>query len=298
MVRLQSVLAVVFLSALVNLSGVQRAAAADPDGWSIEQDSHPNTCVASGPVSGEVELAIAVLGPQFQLLISSAAFKFPDGTYLVSISINGSAPVTFNAVGESNVYGVALVRPLGMALRSASELTVTVGGKSYPFTLQHADAAMDAASKCAGERTYLEVFAHPPTDIAQADGWKLVDPASGTNQCSIRLNGAEIDTMLMRNNDGKLIVMAGRGEWAFPPGNTSITLQIDDGQPKAVDAFVLQNVVLVLLKDDSGQAQLSHATDLRWHFSWGDFHATFSGLDVALEALDACNRRISGETAK
>jgi hypothetical protein len=152
---------------------------------------------------------------------------------------------------------------------------------------------MDAASKCAGEPTYLETFAHPPADIAQAGDWKLLNPSHGTNRCSIRLNGAEIDTMMMRNNGGKLIVMGGRGEWAFPASKASITLQIDDSPPKAVDAFVFQNIVMVLLKDDGDQALLAHATDLRWHLSWGDFHAKFTGIDAAIIALDDCDLKHS-----
>lgn len=293
MVRIQSALAVMFLVTLASLFDVQFAAAADVDGWTIRHIPQPNTCEASGPVSGDAELAIAIMGPQFQLLISSATFNFPDGTYPVSISIDVGTPVAFNALGESSVYAIALVRPLGMALRSASSLTVTIGSKSYLFAFRHADAAMDAASKCADEPTYLEGFAHPPADIAQAGDWKLLNPPRGTNRCSIRLNGAEIDTMMMRNNDGKLIVMGGRGEWAFPTGKASITLQIDNTPPKTVDAFVVQNIVMVLLKDDADQALLAHAADLRWHLSWGDFHAGLSGLDVALGALDACDRRVS-----
>src|SRR5277367_76063 len=170
-------------------------------GWTIEKFDQPRTCDAAGPFSGRAELAIAVMGPEFKLLVSPYDFHLASGACAIFISIDGGPKVAMNALGDGGVYAVALVRGLGMALRSASTLTVTIGSATYTFSVLRADAAMDAASSCAGEPSYVESFAHPPQQIDGAGDWKLVDsPQSG---CSVRRNGSEVDTMLMRNRDGE-----------------------------------------------------------------------------------------------
>jgi len=287
-------LGTVAIALFAMLSGILQTRAATPTdvgGWTIERYSEPHTCDAVGPVSGNVSLVIAIIGPEFLLLISSPEFDFAKGTYPVSISIDGGPQVTLNADGEEGTYAIAMVRGLGMALRSASTLTATAGNKTYTFAFQHADAAMDAASRCAGEPSYLESFAHPPQRIDGAGDWTLLDSLPGADHCSLRLNGAEVDTMLIRNKLGSLILMAGRSDWAFPAGAAKVTLQIDDAPPQDIDASVFNNLVFVPVKDRTTEEQLMHADHLRWHLPWGDFRAHIAGLNAAIDALRSCDQK-------
>lgn len=289
-----------FLAALfVSLLGLSRAHAADTDlgMWKVERFDQPHVCDVAGPISGRAELAIAVMGPEFKLIISSDDFHLASATYPVFISIDGGPKVAMNALGDGGVYAVALVPALGMALRSASVLTVTIGNATYQFSVARADAAMDAASSCAGEPSYPESFAHPPQPIAGAGDWKLVDDPRNGNRCSLRRNGPEIDTMLTRNRDGQFILIGGRGDWANPTGHTKITLQLGDASPQELEASIFDNLVLVAIKDPAMSDRLVHATSLGWHMPWGDFHADLTGLGVATEALRVCNSKKAGSQA-
>jgi hypothetical protein len=184
---------------------------------------------------------------------------------------------------------VAIVPDLGKALRSASALTVTIESAAYTFSVSHADAAMDAASRCAGEPPYLESFAHPPQQIDGAGDWKLVDTAQ--TGCSLRRNGEQVDTMLVHNREGKFVLIAGRADWANPTGEAKVTLQLDDAPPQELEASVFDNLVLAPIKDPAMSDRLVHAMRLRWHLPWGDFAADIGGLGAALEALRACDSR-------
>ncbi|HKD22710.1 MAG TPA: hypothetical protein VKB71_11895 [Rhizomicrobium sp.] len=257
--------------------------------WTIEKFEQPHTCDAAVPVSDNVQLAIAVLGPQLKLIFSSPDFHLSPATYPVAISIDGSKNVTVNALGEGGVYAVAIVRGLGMPLRSASTLAVTIGNKTYTFDVRQADAAMDAASKCAGMPPYVETFAHPPQAIAGAGEWKLVDDLPGVDHCSLRRNGEQVDTMLMRNKDGRLVLFAGRADWAFPTIREKVSVQFDDLPAREMDASVFDNLIIVLLDDPSMEQTLLHAKHLHWQTPQGDLRADLDGVSQALDELHACD---------
>jgi hypothetical protein len=256
--------------------------------WTVAR-YQSQSCAAQGPVSGNVALIILVMEPEFKLLISSPDFHIAEGTYPVSISLDGGPHVAVNALGEEGVYAIALVRNLGMALRSASTLTAIVGDNKYEFAIQHADAAMDAASRCAGEPSWGEFFSHPPREREGAGDWKLVDNLQGSDRCTLRLNGSDVDTMIMRNNDGQWILMAGRADWALPAGQVKISLQLDDAPAQDFDAPIFDNLVFVVLKDPALADHLPHTQQLRWHLPWGDFRANLGGLNVAIDQLSACD---------
>jgi hypothetical protein len=259
------------------------------DGWTIEKFERPHTCDAVAPSFEKADLAVAVIGPQFKLIFSSPDFHLSAGTYRVAISIDGSKRVLFNALGEGGVYAVAIVPALGTALRSASTLTATIGDKSYTFDVRHADAAMDAASQCAGVPLFVDAFAHPPQPIAGASEWKLLDNLPGADHCSLRRSGEQVDTMLMRNKDGRLLLFAGRADWAFPPATEKVSLQFDDLPARELDASVFDNLIIVLLDDPVIEQTLLHAKRLRWQMPQGDLRADLDGVGQALDELRACD---------
>jgi hypothetical protein len=293
--RVLAAFAAGFLVLFLIVGAARAASATNVEGWIISRVEPPNACEAAGPVSDNVQLVIAIIGPQTKLLFSSPDFHMTAGTYPVAISIDGGPKVALNALGEYGVYAIAMVHDLGVALRTASTLTAQVGGKSYDFTFRHADAAMDAASQCAGEPTFLEPFAQPPKAIQDASDWKLIDNLQGVDRCSLRRGGQQVDTMLSRNRDGQFILYAGRADWAFPTGKAKVSLQFDSAPPDELEAGVFDNLVIVSLRDAATEQKLLHASQLRWHLPWGDFQAKLDGLPVALDALAACDlKKASG----
>jgi hypothetical protein len=263
----------------------------EPSGWTVIKADQPNSCIASGPISGNTSLDIAIIGAEFKLLVSSSDFHFADGTYPLVVSIDGGPSVQLNSLAEANVYSVAITHDLGVAFRSASLLTAIVGGNTYNFHFAHADEAMDATSKCAGELSFAEYYAHPPADIPGADGWKVVDNIQGTKKCSIRKNSEQVDTTIIHRGDGGILLVAGRVDWAFPSSQKKITIQIDDGAPLDADGWVFDDLVFVPIADPKTQDQLKQAKRVLWHLPWGDFLADVDGMSVALDALESCDKR-------
>jgi hypothetical protein len=264
------------------------ASAADPpapDGWTLTRYS-ATTCAVDGPQDGSVQLSIAAFGPQILMVLSSIGEADKPGTYPVTLSFDDGPDFDVNAEGHDRSLGIALTPRVGQGLRMAKLMTATIDGMTYKFPLQNAVEAMDAASHCAGAETYAEQRSHPPRAIAGAGDWQLLDDMPD-DTCSARLGGEHVDTMLMRANDGKLILAAGRPDWAFPAQDADITLQIDDEPPLAITAPVITNLVLAHIPD-AEMDHLRHATRLIWHLPWGDFAASVDGLGTAFDAVAAC----------
>ena len=178
---------------------------------------------------------------------------------------------------------------LGIPLRAASQLTVTIGRKTYVFGFKPPGVAIDEASHCAGMPTMQESLANQPKNIVGAGDWQLLDNMPGTDKCSVRLSGNEVDTMLSINKEGKLILIAGNNQWVAHNPKVPTILQIDDAPPLNIETWQLGNIVLFLVSDDAVAERLKRAVSIKWHFPWGDFHANVTGLGVAAEALKKCN---------
>ena len=260
-------------------------------GWTIDRLEGANTCTASALRSGQADLSIAIIGPEFLLLLSAPQFRQEPGTYPVAISVDSGQAMMLNAVGHGGVYGIALVPELANALRSGSTLTATIDGQKYTFDIRHAGTGMDAASRCAGMRTYVESFAHPPASIDSAGEWKIIDDLPGSDRCTVRKNGDQVDTILARNKDGALLLIAGRADWAFPAASEKVSLQFDDQPVQEMDASVFNNLIIVLLKDASAEQMLLHSTHLRWRSPQGEFVADLNGVGHAIDALRACDAK-------
>jgi hypothetical protein len=126
--------------------------------------------------------------------------------------------------------------------------------------------------------------AEPP-----ADKWSYIENVPGGTACAARLSGDEIDTMLMLNQKGQLILVAGRAEW-HASGPEEIGLRIDDYELEHLQASAFNNLVLLLISDTAVLKRLMAARDLYWTLPSGRYHATVSGLDNALEWIHQCEQ--------
>jgi hypothetical protein len=125
------------------------------------------------------------------------------------------------------------------------------------------------------------------TSIPGAGAWMIASPGQAI-ECTARVNGPHIDTMLTANNDGKMVLVAGRADWNNPGATAPASLQIDAKKPHKVSGNYVANLYLVLVADDGLLKELQGARQLTWTFKIGKFQADVTGLGAAFEAVRAC----------
>ena len=123
--------------------------------------------------------------------------------------------------------------------------------------------------------------------IPGAGEWRMLE---GDAACSARLEGSQVDTMLMANKDGELVLVAGRRDWKLPPTDQAGTLQADDHPPRKIKGDGVANLILVLIKDKRLYGELRNARQITWSLPVGRFTANVTGLGVAFDASLACQR--------
>jgi hypothetical protein len=123
--------------------------------------------------------------------------------------------------------------------------------------------------------------------IPGAGAWMIASPGQAI-ECTARVNGPQIDTMLTANNDGKMVLVAGRADWNNPGTTATASLQIDGKKARKVSGSYVANLYLVLVADDGLLKDLEGARQLSWTFKIGKFQADVTGLGTAFEAVRAC----------
>jgi hypothetical protein len=128
----------------------------------------------------------------------------------------------------------------------------------------------------------------PEQPIPNDGGWRLSHVAG--SGCFARLPGAQVDTLLAVNKDGKMVVGAGRPDWRLPNGQEDVTLQIDGGGVYPIKASPVGNVVFGVVPDQAMESLLRKAQQLTWTMPAGRFTANVAGLGTAYDVIKACLR--------
>lgn len=263
------------------------AAAGDPDGWVTGRNG--DTCEADSPQADGSVITIAAMGPQYLVLLQNPAFPLEKQSATIAVSFDGAPAQPVDALVSDHIYGIAVTPPIGMPLRGAAKLEAVIAGQTYRFDVRHADQAMDAVAACAHISTLPELWSEAPKPIAAAPGWLLTEHVPGTNRCSVRRNSPEVNTSLILSNDDKLVLIAGRPEWARWGGEIKASLEVDDGPAVELSGGVFQNITMFALKDQPALEQkLLGAKTLTWHLPWGTFHGEIEGFGAAVAALRQC----------
>lgn len=288
--RTRGALAVI---AAVLLAGVA-ARAADPlpsvDGWTLTRVS-PMACAASGPSVDGVGLSLGSEGPLFLLVVSAPDFPTDKASYQAELSFDGKPPLSAVALGSDGVMGFSVGRSgQAQTLAAASRVRVTIEGRSHEFALRNVRAALDAVARCAGAPTLSEQVETPPQPIAGAGGWTLLTqlPGLATRSCEARIPGDQIDTILLRNKDGRMVLMGGHWDWATWGGEVPLQLSIDGAAPVSLTAQTVNNLIAVLVNDPALEQRLRTARSLEWTIPTGRVRGDVTGLGVAFDAVAAC----------
>ena len=269
-------------------------AAGEPqvDGWTIVRSDQSRVCVAGGPSDGQASLSIAVEGPLFTLMVEAPDFPMAKDSYTVELAFDDKPPVQAPALGDGGVIGVNFGRgEPARILAAAAKVSFTVDGHTHHFSLRNAAAALDAVARCAGEPTLSEQVDAPPAPIPGAPGWTLALTLPGVAgpACMARIAGDQIDTMMVLNRDGDLLLIGGHSDWATWGGDVQLQLAVDDAPPVKLTATTLNNLILTLVKDPQLLQRLRQARTLEWTIPTGDVRGQVAGLGVALDAVTRCH---------
>jgi hypothetical protein len=151
---------------------------------------------------------------------------------------------------------------------------------------------MRAPPRCGSLLLLMVAGAAAPIGAAaepSADQWTHIENVPGGTACAARLTGSDVDTMLMLNENGQLILVAGRADW-HASGSQEIALRIDDFELEHLTASAFNNLVLLPIGDEAVLKRLKAAKDLYWSLPAGKYHATVAGLGDALEWVRTCER--------
>lgn len=260
------------------------------EGWSIHQVS-ANVCVASGPLDGEAELSVSAEGPMFELIVTAPDFPKRKAAYTASLAFDGKSAVSAPVLGDGGIMGINMGRgDSARTVVTASHVSITVEGHTHSFSLQNAGAALDSVAHCAGQPTLSEQIDEAPAPIAGGGNWKLATTLPGVSArvCSARIAGEQIDTNMLLNNVGDLVLVGGHQDWATWGGNVPLQLAIDGGPPVTMTAQTINNLIMVLVTEPELLQRLRNATYLDWTIPTGQVRGDVSGLGAALDAMKDC----------
>ena len=118
--------------------------------------------------------------------------------------------------------------------------------------------------------------------------WELRSPTPGAPPCRAVKFGPAIDTQLLRNRAGDLILVAGHGDWSHDGDPFALTISADGAPPMRLTGYPIGPTIFVLVEDDALEKQIKAAHTLDWRLPWGQFRAEVEGLGKAFDALTVC----------
>jgi hypothetical protein len=130
-------------------------------------------------------------------------------------------------------------------------------------------------------------------ESVSASGWSLTDKLPIGDGCAARRGGEEVDTLVVLNRAGQVILIAAKPEWRMS-GEHEINVRIDDYVMEHVKVNAFVNLVLLMIKDDQVLSRLLVAKDLYWTMPKGVLHAQISGLGEVVEQLRVCEKAKTG----
>jgi hypothetical protein len=294
------VLAFMGMEGLALTSPVYAASDKSVEGWTIGRADRGtiSSCVASGPSEAQARLSLAAFGPAFVMIVTAPDFPREKAPYNVTLAFDGKSPVSTVALGDRGVMQILVNRgDSAKTIAAASHVSATVEGHTHDFSLLNAAAALDAVARCAGEPTLSEQIDQSPLPITGGGNWRLSVTIAGISKrvCSARIDGDQIDTNMLLNNDGDLVLIGGHRDWATWGGEVPLQLAVDDAPPLAMTANTTLNLITVLVKDPGLLQRLRDAKTLDWTIPTGHVRGDVSGLGVALDAMKACKAGVAAK---
>jgi hypothetical protein len=199
----------------------------DVDGWTVQHTDQAMVCVASSSSGGQTQASIAAEGPLFLLMFEAKDFPQDKASYDAALSFDGKPPIHVPALGEGGLISISAGRgDPAKTIAASSRVTVTVNGISHEFSLRNAAAALDAVARCAGQQTLAEQSNAAPKPVPGAGRWTIAEtlPGYAGRACQARMEGDQIDTILILNDANELVLIGGHSDWATWGGDVRLQL--------------------------------------------------------------------------
>lgn len=111
------------------------------------------------------------------------------------------------------------------------------------------------------------------------------------DSCAARRAGTKVDTLMMLNRDGQLILIAGHPNWNLKySGPREVSLLIGNQKVKHLKGYPFRSLFMVLIKNNATVTRLEHAKRLTWNLPFGTYHANIAGLGKALSWIRECEK--------
>jgi hypothetical protein len=129
-----------------------------------------------------------------------------------------------------------------------------------------------------------------PTPVkAPAPAWDVGPLPEAPGSCRARLAGPQVDLIMMINNDGKVVLMAGSPAWKHDKADFDSLLAVNGGAPVHLSGTSLGPLFLTLLTDDL-DTKVHAAKTLDWTLPDGQFHIVTPGMGPAIDTLRTCTK--------
>jgi hypothetical protein len=263
------------------------------DGWTLMRADPSGDCIVSGPTDGAASLSLLVEGPAFLMMVQSRTYPQGQDSYDVELSFDDGPVSRVTALGKDGILGIGFGDDQARTLVAATHLTVRVGDEVHTFSLKGAAVALDAASICAGQPTLAKRVEPKTTPIVDGGRWLLSEGIAGGAGCSAKVRGDQIDTIILVNNDGELVLLGGHSDWSTWGGPVPLALAIDDAPPVHLTATTALNLIAIRVQDAGLLARLRAARALDWTIPTGHVRGEVTGLGAAMDAVKACDARLA-----
>jgi hypothetical protein len=231
------------------------------------------------------------MGGQLYLILDVAGFSSDRPLEPMIVRVDGKPEFKRDAIVRGTSIGLIVTADVSTLIEDAASLNLVVGKTSSTFPVQKLGQVMDSTLTCAGMGTRAELAKKRGDLIPGAEPWTLSDSTPPANACSTRLEGEQIDTLIMLTPDHQVLLSGGKPYWVGTPRTIDLEIQFDQAQPEAMRGAIFNNVVMLNLTNPNDVGRLRHAQTIRWTMLGNTLEASVPKIDRAFDALEACAKR-------
>ncbi len=126
-----------------------------------------------------------------------------------------------------------------------------------------------------------------PARAASVGAWSVDPMPEAKGSCRARLPGSEVNTTLLLNQSGGIVLSAANPGWNLTDRDAVMTVAVDGGSPVRLEAFAIGPLVMAGI-DDGLLNQLRNGRSIDWILPHGRFQVPIPDFGAAVDALKAC----------
>lgn len=275
-----------FVVALAGIHSTSSHAASmeSTNDWRTLQDGR---CEAASTNSQGFTLHIGALEGQYWLGITSNSDFALHGYQPGRIKLAGIDEIELGFQDDGSSLRTPVTPVLLSQLKRSDRVQITVGGSRTGFALPNFESLIPELAACANVSSNVKAVERK---VRGAETWEFVE-GMPEGACAVRARGSEIDTLLMLNDAGELILAGGRQDWSIPPAVGTVDIGVDSQPERQFKASTLNNLLLIKIADPEAIQRLRVGNRMVWNLPVGKLHANIKGLGIAMDAIRQCKSR-------